>query len=147
MVTRREVVTAGALGVLSTGADAGAAARTETQSAEQASAEALSAMQRDLSQIRSILDDGLRGPSVAFGVAGAVRKQFEMFIRANQKFPDYCEVGLQTSTDLYDWHVRYAQPIEISRVDNRTALRFMFTWMILVPNQDPVFIGIPYDRG
>jgi hypothetical protein len=48
--------------------------------------------------------------------------------------------------ELYDWHVRYQQPIEMSRVDNRLALRFMFTWMVLRPEQGDNFIGIPYDR-
>jgi hypothetical protein len=50
-------------------------------------------------------------------------------------------------TDLYDWHVRYQQPIEITRVDNRTAIRFMFTLMVLRPEQADNFVGIPFDRG
>jgi hypothetical protein len=147
MVTRREVVTAGALGALSTAAGAEAGTRTEAQNSDREAAEALTRIHNEVSKIREILDDGLRGPSVGFGIPGAARRQFELFIRANQKYPDYCEVGLQAFTELYDWHVRYRQPIEITRVDNRTALRFMFTWMVLVPNQDPVYIGIPYDRG
>lgn len=147
MVTRREMVTTGALGVLSTAAGPEANARTSAQSNEQVTAESLARMRTDIAEIREILDYGQRGPSVDFGIVGATRRQFELFIRANQKYPDYCEVGLQTFTGLYDWHVRYRQPIEITRVDNRMALRFMFTWMILMPNQDPAFIGIPYDRA
>lgn len=147
MVTRRELVTAGALGALSTAANADGAAREEGQSNEQISAESLRGIRSDLSQIRAILNDTLKEPSVGFGIVSTVRKQFELFIRANQKYPDYCEVGLQVFTDLYDWHVKYQQPIEITRLDNRMTLRFMFTWMVLIPAQDPAFIGIPYDRG
>lgn len=144
MVTRRELVTAGALGALSTAAGAEGTALAEAQSNEQISAEALRAMRGDLARIQETLDDAL---TVGRGVVSTVRKQFEVYVRTNQKYPDYCEIGLQVFTDLYDWHVRYQQPLEITRVDNRTALRFMFTWMVLVPGQDPAFIGIPYDRG
>ena len=49
--------------------------------------------------------------------------------------PDYCEIGPGVFTDVYDWHVRYQQAIEVSRVDNRTAIRFMFTWIILSPSR------------
>jgi hypothetical protein len=147
MITRRDVVTAGALGVLSTAATAEGAGHAEAQSHEQISAEALRGIRSDLSQIRSILNGALNEPSVAVGVVASVRQQFEIFIRAHQKYPDYCEVGLRVFNDLYDWHVKFQQPIEITRVDNRMALRFMFTWMVLIPGQDPMFIGIPYDRG
>jgi hypothetical protein len=27
------------------------------------------------------------------------------------------------------------------------AIRFMFTWMVLRPEQDPEYVGIPFDRG
>jgi hypothetical protein len=32
-------------------------------------------------------------------------------------------------------------------VDNRTVIRFMFTWRILRPEQGDNFVGIPFDRG
>lgn len=152
MVTRRDVVTAGALGAWSAAAGEAAAAgdgrRIEAQSPEQQSATAMQAMQRDLQQIRAILQDGLVGPSVGQGpVITEVRRQFGVFLRSAQKFPDYCEVGISVFTDLYDWHVRHGQPIEVSRIDNRLALRFMFTWMVMRTDQDPAFVGIPYDRG
>ncbi len=146
MVTRRELVTAGALGALSTAAGAAEADLTEVQSPDAISADALRGIRQDIGQLRSILDEGLRGPSVGHGAPGVVRRQFETFIRANQKYPDYCDVGLGVFTDLYDWHIKYRQPLELTRVDGRMALRFMFTWMVLMPNQDVAFVGIPYDR-
>ena len=59
----------------------------------------------------------------------------------------YRELDPAVFTDVYDWHVRYQQPIEVSRVDNRTAIRFMFTWLILRPEQADGYVGIPYDRA
>jgi hypothetical protein len=152
MVTRRELVTAGALGALASGGpgthavDAGLAAGG-AQTPEIISAQALRDMVRELSGLRTLLRDALVGPSLATGPVVEARRQFQLFLRANQKYPDYCEIGSNVFTELYDWHVRHQQPIEITRVDNRMAIRFMFTWMVLRPEQDPEYVGIPFDRG
>jgi hypothetical protein len=157
MVTRREVVTAGALSALGAmveahpeaeagPADAAASARVE-QSPETVSAQALKDISEEVQRIRQLMREAFVGPSVAAGVIGDVRKQFGIFLKANQKYPDLCEIGPGVFTEVYDWHVRYQQPIEVSRVDNRTALRFMFTWLILRPEQADMYVGIPFDRG
>jgi hypothetical protein len=158
MVTRRDVVAVGALGALGVAADAaspvvapaatadGTAGGAE-QSAETISAQALRDIAEDIDGIRLQLREAFIGPSLSAGIVGDVRKQFAIFLRANQKYPDFCEIGPSVFTDLYDWHVRYQQPLEVSRVDNRTAIRFMFTWMILRPEQADGYIGIPFDRG
>jgi hypothetical protein len=151
-MTRRELVTAGALGALSasTASDASgleAGADAAAQSAELVSAQALREIAREMTEVRRLLQDGLVGPSLSDGVVADVRRQFGIFMRSNQKYPDFCEVGPNVFTDLYDWHVRHRQPLELTRTDNRMSLRFMFTWMILRPEQDPNFIGIPFDRG
>lgn len=162
MVTRREAVTTGALGALAAvaGEPGGAppvaeggavvaegANGEETQSPELIVAQALRDIAQDVNQIRLQLREALIGPSLSYGIVGEIRRQFGIFLRSNQKYPDYCEVGPGIFTDLYDWHVRYQLPIEISRVENRTALRFMFTWMILRPEQAEGYVGIPFDRG
>lgn len=154
MVTRRDVVTAGALGALATTTaggrtEEGVAAMTsaDAQSAEAIAAQSLRDIHQEVQAIRRLLQDALIGPSVASGPIGEIRRQFTLFLRSNQKFPDYCEVGPQVFTDLYDWHVRHRQPLEVGRPDGRLALRFMFTWMILRPEQEPGFVGIPFDRG
>ena len=154
MVTRRELVTTGALGVLSaTGAleaEGGLAAASNgaaAQSAEAVSAEALRGIHRELQQTRDVLNDALRQNSLTVGALVPIRRAFDQFLRANTKYPDYCEIGSSIFTELYDWHVKYQQPIEVQRVEGRMAIRFMFTWMLLRTEQDPHFVGIPYDRG
>ena len=156
MVTRRDVVTTGALGALAAAAEGGAtalaasgapAATAAAQSPELVSAQALRDISETMAEIRRLMRDAFIGPSVANGPLVEIRRQFATFLKANQKYPDYCEIGPGIFTDLYDWHVRYQQPLELSRVDNRTAIRFMFTWMILRPEQVDNFVGIPFDRG
>jgi hypothetical protein len=155
MVTRRDV-TMGALGALAAAAEGGAigvsatgapAAATSAQSPELVSAQALRDISETMAEIRRLMRDAFIGPSVTNGPLVEIRRQFATFLKANQKYPDYCEIGPAIFTDLYDWHVRYQQPLELSRVDNRTAIRFMFTWMILRPEQGDNFVGIPFDRG
>jgi hypothetical protein len=144
-------VTAGALGAFSvTGEHVAPAAGGELareQSAELVSAQALRDISQELRELRQMLQQGLIGPSLGEGIVGEVRRQFALFLRANQKYPDFCEIGPNAFTDLYDWHVRHRQAIEITRADNRIAIRFMFTWMVLRPEQEANFVGIPFDRG
>ena len=156
MVTRRDVVTTGALGALAAAVEGGAtvsaagsasADASAAQSPELVSAQALRDISETMAEIRRLMRDAFIGPSVANGPLVEIRRQFATFLKANQKYPDYCEIGPSIFTDLYDWHVRYQQPLELSRVDNRTAIRFMFTWMILRPEQGELFVGIPFDRG
>jgi hypothetical protein len=156
MVTRREVMTSGALGALSAAVDGRtgvemaateAAGSAVSQSPELISAQALREIADDIAAVRRLMRDAFIGPTVAHGALVEIRRQFGIFLKSNQKYPDYCEIGPAIFTDLYDWHVRYQQPIEISRVDNRTAIRFMFTWLILRPEQADTFVGIPFDRG
>lgn len=158
MMTRRAVVAAGALGAMATAvvpaeaADAAASADVGSadlaQSPELVSAQALRDIRAELAEVRRILTDGLLGPSLSAGASVTeLRRQFGIFLRGNQKFPDYCEVGSGVFTDLYDWHVRHRQALEMTRQDGRTALRFMFTWLVLRTDQDVAFVGIPYDRG
>jgi hypothetical protein len=156
MVTRREVMTSSAFGALAAAAEGGAAEETagaatakgaEAQSPELISAQALRDISETMAEIRRLMRDAFIGPDLASGPLVEIRRQFATFLKGNQKYPDYCEIGPAIFTDLYDWHVRYQQPLELSRVDNRTAIRFMFTWMILRPEQGDNFIGVPFDRG
>lgn len=154
MVTRRALVTAGAMGVLSASGVGDAAAgegrggaAAAAQSAEAISAEALRGILLELREVREALDLTLRQNSLAIGAVAPIRRAFDLFLRANMKYPDHCEIGHSVFTELYDWHVKHRQPIEVQRVEGRTAIRFMFTWMLLRPEQDPNFVGIPYDRG
>ena len=152
-MTRRELVTAGALGAWSTtaaGELTGLAAKTgegTAQSPESVSAQALREIAQEMSEIKRLLREGLIGPSLSDGVIVEIRRQFSLFLRSNQKYPDFCDIGPGVFTELYDWHVRHRQPIEITRTDNRLTIRFMFTGMVLRPEQDPGYVGIPFDRA
>jgi len=146
MISRREVVTGGLVGTLATAATAAPA--EAGQSLESVVLErGLSAIRQQLEQIKVVLDDSLRQNSLSHGQIVPVRRAFELFLRTTGKFPDFLEVGSAVFLEIYDWHVRHNQPIELTRTaDGRMVLQFMFTQLILRHEQDPIFIGPPYDR-
>jgi hypothetical protein len=84
--------------------------------------------------------------SGSWGRINQVREQQRIWLRANHKYPDFIEVGVNVWDGLYDWHVRYQQPINMTRApDGRYLMAFMFTTFILRPDQDANYVGPPFD--
>ena len=119
MVTRREVMTNGALGALAAAVDGRtgvemaateAAGERRVPVARAVSAQALREIADDIAAVRRLMRDAFIGPTVAHGALVEIRRQFGIFLKSNQKYPDYCEIGPAIFMDLYDWHVRYQQP-------------------------------------
>lgn len=109
---------------------------------------ALKDIKGELESVSTAVEQGLVGPGVAAGVIARVRDRFTVHLKAAGKFPDFMEIGLGVFYDLYDWHVRYNQQIQITRIaDQRFAIQFMFTQMIVRWEQDTNYLGVPFDRG
>jgi hypothetical protein len=140
MVERRNMLGTGLVAGL-TGMLAAPAAVAVPLAAEDTSGAAAAAVDK----LRTALDRHLTPVSPGTTIA-AIRQQQRMFIRANQKFPDFMEVGLGVWEDVYDWHVRHQQPIAAGRLaDGRYTLAFMFTSLILRSDQAPEFVGFGFD--
>lgn len=76
-----------------------------------------------------------------------IRKSQTDYLRANGKFPDYVDVGIDVWLSMYDWHVRMQQPLVLARdVSGRYTMMFTFTALVLRQDAVPAFIGIPYDN-
>jgi hypothetical protein len=143
MISRREVVTAGVLGTLAT---AGPAEAAVTQDA-QALKDAMKGLEDKVADLRNTLEQSLRGSSMNYGNVGQVKSKLEAYAKNSGKFLDWCEIGLSVFTDVYDWHVRNQQQINITRIaEQRLAIQFMFTQLILRWENDPTYVGTPYDR-
>jgi hypothetical protein len=150
MISRREVVTAGMLGTLS---NAAMAAPAEPQGPQGSQDNAgmqtqLGEIRKALTNINGNLDAGLRGPGLSFGYIGEIRERFTIHLRSSGKFPDFMEIGTSPFYDVYDWHIRHNQQIQIIRIsEQRFAIQFMFTQLVVRWEQDPRYLGQPYDRG
>jgi hypothetical protein len=146
MISRREVVTAGVLGSLSAAASP-AAASTE-QSGDQGVQNQLGQIQRALTTLNTTVQSGLVGPGLSAGFISDIRDRLTVHLRSSGKFPDFMEIGTDPFYDVYDWHVRHSQQIQITRMaDQRFSIQFMFTQLVVRWEQDRRFLGQPYDRG
>jgi hypothetical protein len=144
MISRREVVTAGVLGTLAT---AGSAEAAELQQEVQTLRAGFEALSSTLNDIKTSLDEGLRGNSMNYAGVGAVKTKIENYTKVTGRFPDYCDIGLSVFYDVYGWHVRNQQQLNITRIaEQRMAIQFMFTQLVLRIETESNYIGVPYDR-
>lgn len=147
MISRREIVTGAMWGSVSRAA-AGGASPGADQSADALTVQkSLVAIESALTTIRTTLQDGLVNPGVAAGHVSRVREALTAFLRGSGRFPEFCDIGVDVFYDVYDWHIKHGQPIQLSRTpDNRLAIQFMFTQLVLRWENEPRFVGVPYER-
>jgi hypothetical protein len=96
--------------------------------------------------VRSVRDEIERQHT--FGEIAAVREPLRTFLRANGKFPDFIEVGSDVWQQVYDWHVRFQQPIALGRTaaEGRYTILLLATNIVMRPDMAPGFIGVPFDN-
>lgn len=67
-------------------------------------------------------------------------------MRSTQKYPDFIEIGLDIWDNIYDWHVVHQQPVNMTRTsDGHYTMVFMYTTLLLRPDQAPDFVGFAFD--
>jgi hypothetical protein len=81
-----------------------------------------------------------------FSEIGTIRDAQRSFLRVNQKMPDFIEVGATYWFQLYDWHVRWQQPLNLGRdSQGRYTILFMGTTVILRAENPDAYLSAPYD--
>ena len=76
-----------------------------------------------------------------------VRDQIKTFLRQTGKYPDYIEVGTDIWHQVYDWHVRYQQPMTLARnADGRYTILLFSTQVIMRTELAATYIGQAYDN-
>jgi hypothetical protein len=140
MLSRREVLAGGMVGGL-----AGSAADAAEQPGDR---EGVRQIEKAIQDLEATLNRGFNSLSLSLGPIGLLRRAFELFIKSNGHFPEFCDIGTGVFYDVYDWHVRNRQQIIVVRQpDNRYTIQFMFTVLVLRFENEPNFIGIPYDKA
>jgi len=75
-----------------------------------------------------------------------IRDQQHVFLKANQKFPDFIEVGVTVWEGVVDWHIRHQQPLSVSRSsEGRYIMAVGFTTLILRPELSDNYVGAGMD--
>jgi hypothetical protein len=143
MLSRRELITTGVAGGLAASSSA-APPVTEAQDADRAGQREIA---RAVSDVEQVLRDAHLTSSLSHGFVEGLRKEMTQFFRGNFKFPEFIDIGLGVFMDIYDWHVKNRQQLVVTRgIDGRYNMQFMFTTLVLRGEQDPKYIGVPYDK-
>ena len=144
MVHRRAVITGTALG----GALSALTGSVEAAGAQSSAQERLindRLVEEIARAVRSVREEIER--QYTFWEIAAVRDPMRTFLRANGKFPDFIEVGSDIWQQVYDWHVRFKQPIALGRsAEGRYTILLLATNVVMRPDMVAGFIGVPYDN-
>jgi hypothetical protein len=144
MISRREVVTAGVLGTLATGA---APSPAEAQQDGQVIRAGLTEIKREIEELKDHVRTGLVASSLSVGRIGDLRARIELYLKGAGKFPEFCDIGTSVFYDVYEWHIRHQQQINVTRMaDQRLMIQFMFTQLVLRWENDSNYISAPYDK-
>ena len=99
---------------------------------------------REVRELRRSIEANFNRP---WARIAQIREQQRIWLRANHRYPDFIEIGIDIWDALYDWHVRHQQPVSMTRTtDGRYVMPFMFTTFILRPDAMPDYIGPPFDQ-
>lgn len=100
-----------------------------------------------IDRVRQMLEAQFQGCEIGpCAELAAIRQQQHAFLRANQKYPDFIEVGVGVWGRVYDWHVRQRQPLVTRRLpDGRYTMAFAFTSLLLRPEQTASYVGFGFD--
>jgi hypothetical protein len=75
-----------------------------------------------------------------------IRSQQRTFLKANQKFPDFIDIGIDVWERLHDWHIKNRQPLTVVRTnDGHYGIPFVATTLILRHEQTDSYISWGYD--
>jgi hypothetical protein len=76
-----------------------------------------------------------------------LRDRQRTFLRLNQRYPEFIDVGVTVWERLQDWHVDNGQELKISRSpEGRYLMEFMLTRLVLRPEIPDQEVGMAYDR-
>ena len=107
----------------------------------------LSNLASELNELNRLVTQGMVAPSLSVGLVGNVKSRIELYLKTSGKFPEFCDVGTSVFFEVYDWHVKHQQQIQITRMgDQRLMIQFLFTQLILRWENDSNYIGTPFDK-
>jgi len=76
-----------------------------------------------------------------------IREAQRNYLRINLHMPNYIEVGAGHWFNLYDWHVRWQQPLNLTRdLLGRYTITYLGTAIVLRAEMPDQFLSAPYDE-
>jgi hypothetical protein len=147
MIPRRQMLTAGLLGgAIGALADAVDGAPAEPAALQSGSGSGSERATRDIAETLRRIRDDLQAVQ-NFPDIRAIRDAQRTYLRANGRFPDHLEVGIDVWFAAHDWHVKWQQPLTLGRDPaNRYTIAVLATTVIMRTDMTPDFVGLPYDN-
>ena len=109
-------------------------------------AKAVVRLREELTQAISAVRTEIRRQD-SFWEIEPVREQIKTFLRQAGKYPDYLEVGTDVWHQVYDWHVRYQQPMTVTRnAEGRYMILLFSTQVIMRTELGAGYMGQGYDN-
>lgn len=135
MVERRNLVGGGLVAGITAMMAPGAEAAAQRDNSD--------AVSKAVEELRATIQSNHNNP---WRVIAQVREHQRTWIRANYRYPEFIDIGIDIWDALHDWHVRFQQPINMARLqDGRYVMSFMFTTFVLRPDALPNYVGPPYE--
>jgi hypothetical protein len=142
MMNRRDMLAAGLLGSLAP--EGGGEVQDQSDVVLR---EGFKTLDTSVDEFKNTMEGSLRGNSMNYGGVALIKNELMRYLKQSGKFPEYCDIGVSIFFDVYDWHVRHQQQIQISRLaDQRMAIQFMFTQLILRWENAESYVSQAYDR-
>jgi hypothetical protein len=139
MIDRRELLTLGGFfgGLAGRGANADDAAYATAEISDRSAQDIVAALKAITTAMYA---------AQSFDAINPIRTRQIDYLKANNKFPDFIDVGVDVWMAVHDWQVRVQQPLVLGRDGSgRYTMTLEFTQLVLRPDTTPNFISPPYD--
>jgi len=139
MIDRRELLTLGGVlgGLAGGGVSADGATGATAEISDRSAQDIVSALKAITTAVYA---------AQSFDAINPIRTRQVDYLKANNKFPDFIDVGVDVWMTVHDWHVRLQQPLVLGRdASGRYTMTLEFTQLVLRPDTTPNFISPPYD--
>ena len=84
---------------------------------------------------------------MAAGDVSHVRDSAGFHEVVEQIIAGFIDVGIDVWFRVYDWHLKWQQPLQIGRdTSGRYTMAVMATTLVMRPDVPPNFVSIPYDN-
>jgi|SoiMethySBSTD1v2_1073268.scaffolds.fasta_scaffold637958_2 hypothetical protein len=94
-------------------------------------------------RLATVITEWRRFPEIS-----RIREAQKDYLITHAKLPEIIEVGVNVWFDVYDWHIKWQQPLAMARdANNRRTITLFETAVVLQIDQPPNYVGMPFDKA
>jgi len=94
-------------------------------------------------RLATVITEWRRFPEIS-----RIREAQKDYLITHAKLPEIIGVGVNVWFDVYDWHIKWQQPLAMARdANNRRTITLFETAVVLQIDQPPNYVGMPFDKA